>query len=253
MKCANSGKAVTVLIIILAILFFILSGAALFFLKTEMDKRLAVEEKLEQVEETKAKIEQKLAESDSLIEQLSAKLREANSTNDILIQELDTAKVAFDRLDKDNSEIRDSLRKEKSAKDDALQDLSKLQDELETLKEQLRKAEETKKELEGQVQDLRIGQEEVQLEKIVVTPEAIPEDLPDGKVMVVNKEHDFIIIDLGGRDGMGQGLVFTVLQNNKSIGEVIIEKVEESMSVASFLDEGVRSKVKQDDIVKIKR
>ncbi len=257
MNIRKSLGAATVLISIIAILFFLVSGASLYFLKLEMDKRVLVEQALEKTELAKARLEKNMDGLQKSINQYNDKLKESNLKNVAIAKELNTTKEGFDRLFNENSDLKASLKNEVASKDSALKNLSDLNANLSKVQEQLKKSEELKVELEKQVKELESTQvnlqKDVDLEKIVISPEDVPADLSDGSVIVVNKPYNFIVISLGSRDNIMQGLVFTVFQKDKPIGDIVIEKVEESMSVASFLDDAVKNKVKEGDIVKVKK
>lgn len=71
----------------------------------------------------------------------------------------------------------------------------------------------------------------------------------EGKVTVVNKEYDFVVINLGDKDGIKPADIFAVLHNNKQIGELKVEKVQESISAAAFLNKEVKDKIAVGDKV----
>jgi hypothetical protein len=68
----------------------------------------------------------------------------------------------------------------------------------------------------------------------------------EGKVMVVNKEFNFVVINLGVKDNIKVGNEFTVSRDGKSIGDIKIEKVHESMSAAGFPAE-LRELIREND------
>jgi hypothetical protein len=100
----------------------------------------------------------------------------------------------------------------------------------------------------------------VELGTIVVSPETAavsgstkaPTAKLEGKVLVVNKDYNFIVINLGNKDGIAIGNIFSVLRNNKNIGEVKVEKVHESMAAAGFVTDGLKDKVAEGDLVEQK-
>ncbi len=71
----------------------------------------------------------------------------------------------------------------------------------------------------------------------------------EGKVTVVNKEYDFAVINLGDKDGIKPGDMFTVFHNNKPFGELKVEKVQESISAAAFINKEVKEKITVGDKV----
>jgi len=74
----------------------------------------------------------------------------------------------------------------------------------------------------------------------------------EGKVLVVNKDYSFAIINLGNKDGVAVGNVFSVYHNNKYTGDIKIEKIHDSMSAGGFLSADMKNKVNEGDSVMLK-
>jgi prefoldin subunit 5 len=60
--------------------------------------------------------------------------------------------------------------------------------------------------------------------------------LLSGEVLTVNREFAFLVVNLGKTSGIKEGMVLTVLRDNKNLAKVKVETVREYISVASFLD-----------------
>jgi myosin heavy subunit len=71
----------------------------------------------------------------------------------------------------------------------------------------------------------------------------------EGKILVLNKEYDFAVINLGSKDGVASGDVYTVRHNNAIVGDIKVEKVHESMSAAGFVTAGLKDKISEGDKV----
>ncbi len=65
--------------------------------------------------------------------------------------------------------------------------------------------------------------------------------------MVVNKDYNFVVLNVGGKDGIAVGDVFSLFHNNKPIGDVSVEKVHEAMAAAGFLNTETKDKVSEGD------
>ena len=70
-----------------------------------------------------------------------------------------------------------------------------------------------------------------------------------GKVLVVNKDYDFLVIGLGSKEGVGTGDIFSVFQGDKYLGDVKVEKIHDSMSAAGFVAPDIKEKVREGDKV----
>jgi hypothetical protein len=57
------------------------------------------------------------------------------------------------------------------------------------------------------------------------------------------------VINLGTKDGISSGDVFSIYHNNKYVGDAKLEKVHDSMSAAGFLSEDIKDKVSEGDKV----
>ncbi|MCU0666780.1 MAG: hypothetical protein MUF05_06790 [Candidatus Omnitrophica bacterium] len=72
---------------------------------------------------------------------------------------------------------------------------------------------------------------------------------PEGSIAVVNREYDFVVLNIGEKDGVKAGDTFQVSRNNKLLGEVNVEKVHDSMSAAGFASAGLKEVVQEGDKV----
>jgi len=130
--------------------------------------------------------------------------------------------------------------------------------EINRLKEQLAALEKEKAEFEKKNKEP--GSSGVQLGKIVVAHDAAegPGKMKvsaahlEGEILAVNNDYEFVVINLGLRDGVSSGDVFSVYQKNKYLGDVGAEKVDEAMSSANFLEGSLKNKIRQGDTVKTK-
>ncbi len=71
----------------------------------------------------------------------------------------------------------------------------------------------------------------------------------EGKIMVVNKDYNFVVINLGSKDGVNTGDAFALYHNNKYVGDIKIEKIHESMSAADFTSACIKDVVSEGDRV----
>ena len=71
----------------------------------------------------------------------------------------------------------------------------------------------------------------------------------EGKVLVVNRDYNFVVINLGSSDGIRVGDIYSVFHGSRQVGEVKIEKVHDSMAAADFLTKGMSNLVSEGDRV----
>lgn len=234
---------------------------------------IAVQQFLGKQSENKARLgtEKSLREATQARDSLQDELEEQKRVHADLEAQLSGLKGQFTSLQAQAEELADALADEKRAKEDALAKLEDKSREAETLKisfEQAQKEraaiqeqfEKVRKEyasiqdqlkslksqndaLTKQLQELQ-AKKEVELEKIVVKPSKGQE----GKVLVVNKEFNFIVISAGNNKGITPGVVFEIYRGGSLIGKVQVEKVYETMSAANILPDS--KEIKEGDIAK---
>jgi hypothetical protein len=179
--------------------------------------------------------------------------------------------------------LRTDLEEQKKLRTDFEKKFTLAQADVKKVQTQLKDLEAKKAELETKVSDLEVKTSSgVELGTIVVNPEvpavvsgavsrpplnvpqkAAPEkkekatqgmamaagQSQEVKVLVINKDYNFLVMSLGSKDGANVGSQYSVFHNNKFVGDVQIEKVHESMSAAGFLTPGMKDKIYEGDKV----
>ena len=91
--------------------------------------------------------------------------------------------------------------------------------------------------------------EEVELEKIVVAP---VKAAPEGRVVMVDTETEFVIVNLGANHGIKEEQVLAVSRGEDQLGEIKVTRVQPEMSAADFIPPLTSRQVRKDDSVVIK-
>lgn len=78
-------------------------------------------------------------------------------------------------------------------------------------------------------------------------PSISPDSGLEGKVLVVNKDYNFAVINLGARDGVAAGDVFSFYKGDRSSGKAKVGKVHDSMAALDFLSADMRETVSEGD------
>ena len=120
--------------------------------------------------------------------------------------------------------------------DDLNTTVAKMEDEQHDLKDKITTLEQTVVELEGLT-----GQGNVK---------ALPKGL-HGTVVVVNKDWNFVILDLGSNDGLVPNAEMLIHRGDKLIGKVLISGVTRDLSIADINTEWVQGQVKEGDFVAV--
>jgi myosin heavy subunit len=256
---AGEGKALKLILIVLILISLGLAGVAFFNLQQEQAKSARLQNELEGVK-TKQKItETKLEETKKMVSSLEGKLKENLDQIDALNQELAQVKTEKNEAVTQLQQLTSEVESQKKLRADLEERVAQIQNDAKSKEEQLSALAAKKTELETKIKDLEEKSKSIELGKIVVTPEpvapvaeATPTVVPiatiettqqvinapvtknAGKVLVVNKEYNFLVINLGSKDGIKVGDEFLVYHNDKNIGVTKVEKVHDFMSSLGF-------------------
>ncbi len=68
-----------------------------------------------------------------------------------------------------------------------------------------------------------------------------------GKVLVVNRRYNFVVVDVGARDGVEKGMVLILHRGKKFIGKCQVEKVYTKMAAADLVLDWMQDEVQVSD------
>lgn len=202
-----------------------------------------------------SEVQLKVADMQKKIDELSLAVEQEKQSKKSVMADMDSLKEKLEEQIKKRELLEKKF-------DYAQDNVKKLQEKLVELN---KKAEKTR---ESAVED-KAKEQNVELGKIVVNPEpaasapaavvekkevsnsppAAQQGAMEGKVLVVNKDYNFIVINLGNKDGINLGDVFSVYHGNKFIGDVKVEKLHEAMAAAGFMTAETKDKVGEGDKV----
>lgn len=267
----HKGKAAVIMLILLLLVSLSLAGGVYYLFQKEHEKNLALQRDLEDIKINLKKTEVQLKDSEKKIGDLSFNLKEAKGQIDLLSQALEQEKKEKLETSARLDSLRTDLDKQKELRTDLESKLNKSQEELRRMQAQLSALESKKTELEQKVSVLETQTQQVELGKVVVSPEpsagekktvgsgvsqkkskaSVPERKTpplEGKILVINKDYNFAVINLGLKNGLAAGDVFSVYRGGKYIGDVKVEKLHESMAAAGFAPE-LKDKISESDEV----
>jgi hypothetical protein len=195
----------------------------------------------------KVTVEKQLAETAAIKEQLQKSVDDLKSQAEAL-----SAQVAQEKKLKDNAiaQLNEKLQEAETLKanlDAERQQTALLkttyQKEADALKSQLNEVKMAKESLEKKLKDT-LAKKGIKLEKIVVKPET-GDLVSEGQVLVVNKEFDFVVVNLGENDGLKVGSKLQVYKDDQTLGTVEVEKIYGNMSAATLLPDADKDKIKE--------
>ena len=283
MNNRGGSKIAVFFVILLLSLSLGATGFYYYSFFNEKKRSQKLEQQLNQVQEEQKKIEIKLKQTNEERNSLVAKIKEnqglLTKLNDKLAEELkakELMKQEQEVLRKEITEITDSKKSIEESLSEKIKEVDALKEELDTVT--LKKTE-----LEEKIESLSVKEKDVvDLEKIVVVPtesteteaelqgeiiesEKSPEIVSrrvyeqdfeeaeegpplSGAVLLINKEYNFLVIDVGEIDGVVQGEVFELSREDTPLGQVRIEKVHPNMSAANFLPGLIVSQIREGDV-----
>jgi chromosome segregation ATPase len=253
-------KAKGIVLIIMIVVSLALAAVGFSLFQKEHAKNIQLGNQVQELT-TKQKIaEAKLNEAQKALAGFETKLKDSTAQINALNSQLQEEKVAKEEALARMTQMQDDLDQQKKMRSDLEKNLNKAQDDVRNIKVQLRKINTEKARLEEKLKTLE-GKSDVELGKIVVSPEsgqavqplaagsAVAAQGLEGKVLVLNKEYNFVVINLGAKDGLAAGELFSVYRGNTYLGDVKVEKVQDVMSAAGFVADDVKNKVKEGDRV----
>jgi archaellum component FlaC len=265
---SRAGKMLVPVLGVLAALAMCVAAAAIVLQMKERDKRLAKERELllvmaerddvkgqlEDIQKSKTRIEDELARSRTELSAIQEKFSKAASEREALAKSVDDRQKEIDRISKDLTQAQ-AERKEFAAQ------LEELSSERDAMQQQLADLEQAKSDLESKVLQLS-DKPTVELDKIVVTNDplaAAGSALPagviaagpmNGQVVVINREYDFIVMNLGKKQGLAIGQEFQVVRGDEVLGRVKVEKIYDELSAAAILPDSRKDTIREGDQVK---
>lgn len=250
----QSGKLAIVILVILLILS--LAGVVIGFYSFQQEKlKVSVLNKeLENLKVERRIIENKLAESRRRNSDLEVQLWTVNTQVEELNSELEQTKDEQGQLNSQIGKLQSRLQEEAEIRKELEAQKMQAQEQVNKLQAMLKAS---KDELKTQLNKFKTSQE-VALGKIVVgqskaAGEVVPQPqtsaIPQGEVLVINKDYDFAVVSLGSQDGIGIGDALSVYHNGSYIGDIRIERAQQAMSACAFESDEIEDIIKEGDKV----
>ncbi len=267
-------------IVLIFLLLVAIAAAALCFRELQKEKQtsarlLSEKEQLEKSEKSNKKEIARLNESIEGLkiqrDEQQAKVQEYERKIAAFKDELEIEKKAKEDALSAIEKSKEELSSLKASKAKAEAELKVAKDTLHSVQEQLaaiEKAKESSLQKPKEEAKQESKPQDVQLEKIVVAssgssraataaspqiqsaPEQASTQTPvEGKVLVVNKEYDFVVVSIGQKDNIAVSDALEVFRNNKKLGEMKVEEVRDTMSVATPNNKDIIRQIKEDDRV----
>lgn len=237
----SKGVGVSVTLLVLLSVAFLCSSVALYIIKeNELEKRIAVEKQLVDVKQEAEKVKAEFEE-----------LKEAKAGIELELavkeKEIQGYQEKFELIKAERSALENEKITLVSKSTQIQHDLLAMVEEF----EQLQKAKEV---LEQRLKGMMDSS--VKLKTIIVEPEPAEEEREAlvkktvaGEVLAVNKEYEFLVINLGRINGLDADSGISIYRSSELIAIAKIEKLYENISAIVIDDKGQLDRVKVGDAV----
>ncbi len=266
---SQAGKMLLPLLGVMAFLATLVAVAAIYLQMKERDLRMAKEKELglavqendnlkreiEDLEGIRKKAEDDLAKTKKDLTQSQQDLAKAVEAQQTLSKQVEDREQEIARLSKD-------LDQAKSQQKQTSDQMADMQAERDRAKQQLAELQKSKDDLEAKITQMS-ERPTVELDKVVVGDQppiasgtvlapGVSSSSPsssNGQVVVVNREYDFIVMNLGKNHGLSIGQEFKIVRGSEVLGKVKVEKVYDELSAAAILPESKKDSIKEGDAV----
>jgi len=267
----KTGKTLTIFIILTYIL--LISSTSIGFYLYRLEERLHknTETDLNNSRADGIKLQAQLKDVQGQLALTQDKNKEADRKINNLLDEQDLNEGLRTALKKENAQLKvqmanidKSKQKIKADLDDSVGRLSQYQELLKASQEkskelearlvglvQANKSNETRiKELQADVKsyDQRTLEKQILLNKIVVNLQ----DGTKGYILSVDTNADFVVFNLGSKQGVKPDIVLSVYRGNEYLGDIKAARVEDEMSAADIIPPLSSMKIIKNDTVVLK-
>ena len=239
----KSFRLIIILLAILCVVFLVFGMISFSGLQSEKKTRVATENSLKDLTASREDLMKQLDEDKKLKADLEMQLADLKGKFTSLQDKAEKALAKLSGKDKEIEEVKTNWENERTSHSALQEQFDKLQKENAAVQDQLKNLQATNQNLSKQIDDLQ-AKKEVELDKIVVKPGVEAE----GKVLVVNKEFNFIVVAAGNNKGITPGVTFGVYRSGKLVAKAQVEKVYETMSAANILPDS--GDIREGDIAK---
>lgn len=264
-----AGKSNVLILGILAGALAIASATLLYMEEQERHKRVRLEQRVAQlssekdqlerdldlVREEKTQLQEDVAAAQEESRRLTARLNEVTQSQAELQGAIAEREQSLGAITKELEQVR-------GEREQLNRQLASIQDQSRKLEHQLTQLKQERSSLQSKLAEITEPPAAVELEKVVVTSEGMATIPPPqmeatggvtaiaGRVLVVNREYDFIVMNVGKANGVKLGDEFEVWRDSRSMGRVKVEKIYEALSAAALLPGTDKQQLREGDTVR---
>ena len=237
----------------------------------EQARRVWAEDQLEKIKIAKEALEQEKQELLRAKQTLEGQLNDSHTQAKKLSDDLAAEKRAREALAAEASQARseiaalsEKMRQGETEKKNLTEELAKAKQSYQALSNELMTLRQAKEALERRVKEM-LATQSTEAERIVVKPTQPGQPAQskaaanppaggkamEGKVLVVNREFNFIVVNLGSKDGLQSGANLTVWRGDKKIGSAQGERLYDNMAAATLMVEEQKGQIREGDQIRV--
>ena len=284
---SNTGKTLTIFVVLIVVLLASSTSIGFFLYHKEADLRRSAETDLSASTDAQTKLQTQLKEAQTRLTVLEDKNKEADGKINNLMDEAELNQGLHKALKTENASLKEALEAAKKEKEKVQSDLLDTDKRYKELQGLLKAEQDKSQELAKRVAQLEDAKErddvkiqamkadllpydqrppeaqiagevvpprgtprsgdkgKVELDKIVVNPN----DGTRGKVLSVDKDAEFIVCNIGLKQGIKAGDMLSVYRGEEYLGDVKVSRVQQEMAAADIVPPFSSRKVRKNDIV----
>ena len=280
----NSGKTITIFLILFLILLVCSTSISLFFFLKESETRKRLEAELQQTQTEHMKLQTDAKELQKQLTIAQEKNKEWEDKYNGTLDDLELEQSLREEMKTENAALKEALASESKTKEKIREELTKTIEEKTTkisdIQKELEDAQKKGQELESKLADMEkktneqpvapvvseapkipevppvsspgeilpdseLENKDVELDKIVVNPDSNLK----GRVLSVDKDSEFIIVDLGIKDGLKKDDILSVYRGSEYLGDVRISRLQDEIAAADLVPPFSSRLVRKNDAV----
>ena len=282
----KAGKTITIFIVLTLILLVSSTSIGFFLYHQEERLRKSVQSDLDASRSNEQKLQTQIKDLQGQLNLSEDKEKEADQKINNLLDEQDLNEGLRAAMKKENAELKEQMeniekskQKIKNDLDDSNSKISQYQDLLKASQDKSKELEsrlndlaETNKGLQAKINDLKAsllpydqrtpeqqiagevvspgqsGKDKIELDKIVVNPQ----DGTKGHVLSVDTDAEFVIFNLGLKQGVKPDDVLSIYRGDEYLGDIKATRVQDEMSAADIIPPLSPMEIRKNDTVVLK-
>jgi len=281
MRNKSSGKILTAFAVIIGILLLSSTAVSVFYMQKERDERKEIEAEFEMTKLNFASQETELKEIIKENFLFQEKNKEADERINSLLDDLELEQGIREEIKLESSALKEEIENARKTiadlKNQVTKDVADYERKIADLEIKINTEQDARgqaagdntdyvernKMLEENIELLEEGYEEQSTLMGEIT-KTVKDDLglgdiaafkkksPDGRILSVDVDTEFVIVNLGEKDGISEGTIMSVYRGKEYLGDVRVTRIQPELSAADLIPPFSSRLVRKNDQVVVK-